>query len=562
MLADVDEYTRALMAWTRRNAPLVLLGAALLTSGVMLLVLTRDLTFFQDTWEFLMNRRDLTASNLLEPHNEHIVLIPVSIEILFLHVFGMSSALPEYLLLIAMTLVSAVLLFVYARRRVGDWPALMVTALLLFIGPAWSDLLWPFELAFVGSILFGIAMLVALDRKDRAGDVLACIFLTIAAAFSSLGIPFMAAAAVHLLVHRRERGWGRAWFVAIPVVLFGIWYLGWGHDAESHLSLRNVLNSPRFVLEGVAVSLESLLGLSKAPIEGGPETYLGWGEPLLVAAIGLVVVQQIRRPGFSRGFWVVLAAVATNWFLTAFNYVPGREPSTGRYMYAAGAFTLLLAVELLHGVRFSRRALAVMSVVTLAAVASNLHFFKDGSEWLKNQSVLTKADLAGIDIARHRVQPEFELAPQIAGTPSLIDVFAGPYLEAEGEFGTPAYTPEELAGAPEPGRRQADVVISQALPLSASTSAGTEPPGESCTLGGGPEAPEDTTLAFGVTKILAEPGPEVRIGLARFAQPGQYPVKTAAAPGDSTTLLTIPRDGSTLPWRAQIESQQPVYVCS
>ncbi len=286
------------MTWARRNAPLVLLGAALLASGAMLLVLTRELTFFQDTWEFLMNRRDPSVESLLHPHNEHIVLIPVSIEILFLHLFGMGSARPEYLLLIAMTLVAAVLLFVYARRRVGDWLALMATALLLFVGPAWSDLLWPFELAFVGSILFGIAMLVALDREDRTGDVLACLFLTIAAGFSSLGIAFMAAAAVHLLVNRRERGWRRAWFVAVPVVLFGAWYLGWGHDAESHLSLRNVLDSPRFVIEGVAVSLESLLGLSKAPIEGPPETIIGWGEPLLVAAVALVVIQQIRRPGF------------------------------------------------------------------------------------------------------------------------------------------------------------------------------------------------------------------------------------------------------------------------
>ncbi|MGE5335956.1 MAG: hypothetical protein ACM3JL_00865 [Nitrososphaerota archaeon] len=548
------------MTWTRRHAPLVLLGAALLASGAMLLVLSRDLTFFQDTWEFLINRRELTVDNLLRPHNEHIVLIPVAIELFVLHVFGMSSALPEYLLLIAMSLVSALLFFVYARRRVGDWLALMATALLLFLGPAWQDLLWPFELAFVGSVLFGIAMLLALDREDTTGDVLACVFLAVAAGFSSLGVAFMAAAAVHLFVNRRERGLRRAWFVAIPVVLFGLWYLGWGHDAENHMSLRNVLDSPRYVVEGMAVSLESLLGLSKAPTEGPPQTVLDWGEPLLIGALALVVIGQIRRPGFSRGFWVVLAATATNWFLTAFNYVPGREPSTGRYMYAAGAFTLLLAVELLRDVRFSRRALAIMGAVTVAAVASNLHFFNDGSDALKNQTVLTRSDLAGIEIARRHVAPEFQLAPAIAGTPSLIDVFAGPYLEAEREFGSPAYTPSELAEAPEPGRVAADVVISQALPLRTSTSEGVARHGRGCLLGGGPGGPEETTLRPGVAAIVADPGPEVTISLARFAL-GEYPVKTSGAPGDSTTLLTIPRDGATVPWRVHIEAQQPVYVC-
>lgn len=548
------------MMWTRRNAPLVLLGAALLASGLMLLVLTRDLTFFQDTWDFLINRRDLTVDNLLRPHNEHIVMIPVAIELSFLHVFGMSSALPEYLLLIAMSLTAAVLFFVYAQRRVGAWPALMGTALLLFVGPAWSDLLWPFELAFVGSVLFGIAMLLALDREDTTGDALACVFLAIAAGFSSLGIAFMAAAAVHLFQHRRRRGLRRAWFVAIPVLLFGLWYLGWGHDAESHMSLRNILDSPRYVVEGIAVSLESLLGLSQAPIEGPPVTVLDWGEPLLILAIVLVVVQQRRRPGFSPGFWPVLAATVTNWFLTAFNYIPGREPSSGRYMYAAGAFTLLLAVELLRNIRFSRTVLAIMGAVTLAAVASNIHFFRDGGDWLKNQSVLTKADLAGIEIARNHVAPEFELSPAIAGTPSLIDVFAGRYLEAEAEFGSPAYTPQELAEAPEPGRRAADVVISQALPLKTVTSPGAPSPGSGCVIAGGPEAPADVELGPGVAKILAEPGPRATISLARYAESG-YPVRTAGAEGDSTTLLTIPRDGSTVPWRLHVEAQQPVYAC-
>jgi hypothetical protein len=533
---------------------------ALLACGVMLLVLTRNLTFFQDTWDILMNRREFNADSLLRPHNEHIVLLPVAIELFFLHVFGMSSALPEYLLMIAMTLVAAVLFFVYARRRVGDWLALMGTALLLFVGPAWSDLLWPFELAFIGSALFGLAMLVALDREDSTGDVIACVCLVIAAGFSSLGISFMAAAAVHLFQHRRDRGWGRAWFVLIPVLLFGLWYLGWGHDAENHMSLRNVLDSPRYVVEGMAISLESLLGLSQAPIEGPPATVLDWGEPLLLGAVALVVWQQIRRPGFSPGFWPVLAATATNWFLTAFNYIPGREPSTGRYMYAAAVFTLLLAVELLRGVHFGRKALTIMGVVTLAAVASNIHFFKDGSEWLENQSVLTKADLAGIEIARKQVAPEFELAPQIAGTPSLIDVFAGKYLEAADEFGSPAYTPGELAEAPEPGPRQADLVISQALPLKTSTSPGTEAPGDECVLGGGPGGPEDTPLEPGVTKIIVEPGPQVAINLARFAE-GVYPAQTAGAAGDSTMLLTIPKDRSSVPWRVRVEAEQPVYVC-
>ncbi|HXS47033.1 MAG TPA: hypothetical protein VN756_06185, partial [Solirubrobacterales bacterium] len=178
------------MAWPRRNAPLVLLGAALLASAALLLALSHGLTFFQDTWEFLINRRDFSADALLKPHNEHIVVFPVAIQIFLLEVFGMTSAAPEYVLLICALLVVAVLLFVYVRRRVGPWPALIAAVLLLFLGPAWQDILWPFELGFVGSVLFGLAMLLALDRDDRKGNIAACAFLVVSAGFSSLGLSF------------------------------------------------------------------------------------------------------------------------------------------------------------------------------------------------------------------------------------------------------------------------------------------------------------------------------------------------------------------------------------
>ena len=71
-------------------------------------------------------------------------------------------------------------------------------------------------------------MLVALDRDDRRGDIAACAFLTVAAGFSSLGLAFIAAAAVEVFLRRRERGLGRAYVFAIPAALFGFWYLWLG----------------------------------------------------------------------------------------------------------------------------------------------------------------------------------------------------------------------------------------------------------------------------------------------------------------------------------------------
>jgi len=230
-------------------------------------------------------------------------------------------------------------------------------------------------------------------------------------------------------------------------------------------------------------------------------------------------------------------------------------------MYAGGIFVLLLAAELLRGVRIGRVALLVAGAVTLAAVASNLVFLRDGSRWLDNQTVLTKADLAAIEIARRSVDPNFALTPEVAGTPSLIDIQAGKYLEAEREYGSPAYSPNELLAAPAVGRRQADIVLSQALPISTETYVGAKPnPEGRCLTVADGGAARGVRLGPGVTRIEVAPGRPASFSLRRFAAAG-FPVPTEGAPGASTTLITIPRDTAALPWYLRVDAEQAVRVC-
>ncbi|MGB7686592.1 MAG: hypothetical protein WBL45_12520 [Solirubrobacterales bacterium] len=540
----------------------VVLALAVIGSVVLLLALSSDLTFYQDTWAFLMHRGEFSADALLQPHNEHVVVIPVAIEQLLVNVFGMTSALPEYVLMTAVLATTAVLLFVYVRRRLGPWPATMAAALLLFLGPAWEVLLWPFEIGFAGSIMVGIGALLALEREDRLGDRVACLLLAIAVGFSNLGLTFVVAAAVDVLQRRRTRGLGRAYVVAVPLLLFAAWYAGWGHTAESQVTLRNVLTSPKYLLEGLGSSLETMLGLSRFSVAGIEEP--GWGWLLLVAAVALIVVGWLRRPGFSPRLWPVAAATATFWLLTAFNYTPGREASTSRYAYAGAVFLVLTAAELLRGVRFGRRSLWVGRAIVLAAVASNLVSLVDGRDGLEEQSVLARADTGAIDIARRTVDPSFTLIPPIAGTPSLIDVNAAEYLPAVSEHGSPGYSPAELEDAPSAGRRQADIVLAQALPLRTDTYLGSYNPdgaGENCVVvGSGGGGGADIPISPGVTRIELAPGPHADFSLRRFAV-GEYPVSTEGAPGNSMTLLRIPRDGASQPWHLKVDARQRALVC-
>jgi hypothetical protein len=542
---------------TESRLPLALLGVALAASAALVLALAHDYTFIQDAWGFLLERRGNSAGDFLQPHNEHIVVIPVAIQKALLPVFGLTTTLPELILLLAASLTTAVLVFVYVRRRVGPWPALLAAVLLLFLGPSWAVLLWPFEIAIVGSVMAGVAVLLLLERGDRRGDLLACLALTLSLGFSSLGLSFIAAAAVDVFQRRRELGLGRAWVAAVPLLLFAAWYAGWGHDADSNLSLENILSSPVYLLEGFANSIASLLGLSTIDVNDVGEP--AWGRPLLVAAALLVLWGQTRRPGFSPRLWPLAAAAASYWLLAGFNYVPGRSAVAGRYGYAGAVFVLLIAAELLRGVRFSRRALWTGGAVAAIAVASNLAFFREGDRWLEHLSVLTRADTAAIEIARRTVHPEFFLNPEVAGTGALITIDARRYLALVEDHGSPAYTPAELAAAPEFARRQADVVLSQALPLTTRTLAGAY---RRSAAPGCVEALPDQEIPLGpgVARIEVAPGPHADFSLRRFALTG-HPVKTAGADGGSTTLLRIERDEAGRPWFLRVETQQPARVC-
>ena len=172
----------------------------------------------------------------------------------------------------------------------------------------------------------------------------------------------------------------------------------------------------------------------------------------------------------------------------------------------------------------------------------NLVALKQGKDSCAAQSVLTRADTAAIEIARRTVDPGFSLDPEIAGTPSLVDVDAGDYLEAVDEHGSPAYTPAELVAAPHerppPGG-------CRPLTGAADLDATATRPGR--TAGGrrrlhsgrpGPSQPE-VRLAPGATRIEVAARRTAAISLRRFAV-GEYPVVTEAAPGGSATLLRIP----------------------
>ena len=163
----------------REPAVIGLLIVALAGSATVLLFLQSRLTFFGDDWSFLLERRGLSAGVFLNPHNDHIVILPVAIYKTLLGIFGMTSALPFQAVSTLVFLLSVIVLFIYLRRCVGRELALLGSTLILFLGAAWPDLLWSFQVSLFGSIAAGLTALLALERDEERSDAIACALLVV-----------------------------------------------------------------------------------------------------------------------------------------------------------------------------------------------------------------------------------------------------------------------------------------------------------------------------------------------------------------------------------------------
>lgn len=538
---------------SRRPGATPVLLAAMAAAAAWIVALGSQLNFLLDDWGYIVIRRGNELENWLRPDNEHFVAGPVTIWKLLIAVFGIESMLPYKLVSTALFLLGVWFLYLWCRRRVGEWAALIGMAALLFCGAAFDDLLWFSSITFLGSMAGGLAMLVALDRRDAAGDRLACLGLTVSLVFSSLWVAFAAGAALDVYLRRRERAWAkRAFIVAVPALIYVAWWIGWGHEAESALSLHNVVRSPLWVFDSIAAAIAALLGLA-IPAEGSTAPNgLDWGRPLAAALIPLALWRLWKMPRVPRSLWVVIAVALVYWFLGGFDVKPGRDASVSRYQYVGGAFVLMIAAGLLSGVRLQRRLWVPALVVLAAAVVPNVAFFHEAFQSYHRTSELESADLAALEITRPQVDPGFRIEEEDADT-GYVPVEAGPYFEIRDADGSPAYDEAELAAAPEEARVPGDKVMAAALGVS------LEPGkmGKACH-----PAPIDKGVLVlpldrgGAALMATKP---LQLALGRFSE--SFPVALGELSPGIWTVLRIPPDLSPQPWKLQASGEGELTIC-
>ncbi len=526
---------------------------------------TRGTTIWFDEWSWALERRGGGASSFLEPHNEHLSLVPVALYKLLFVIVGLDASAPYRAMLVVAQLACAVLLFAYAARRIGPVAALVPTALLLFLGPAWQNLLWPFQVAWCLSLGAGLGALLLLDRRDRLGDGGAAALLGLSLASSGLGVAIAVGLVLELVLTRR-----RAWILAAPIAVYAVWFLAY---RPAGLIRDNVPQAPGFAADAAAGAFGALSGLASARI-GEQGDALTWGRPLAVAGVALLVWVLARRRVTPPRVLALLAMAVSFWVLTGLRRT---DPEESRYLYAGGLFVLLIAVELARDAALSTRVTGALAVVALVIVVANVGDLRDAARFLRAQGAITRADLGALELAQPPAGPRYVLT-RLPGYP-LLTVEASEYDAMRRAIGSPADSPAALAAAPEAARAEADAELASIHAVAPRPSEPDPPLGDRPAVDAPAPALRETRSCVQLRPPPAGTAPELRlrvpaaglliaagdapvdVGVRRFAAsfPAQ-PQGTVAAGGSAT--LRIGGDRARVPWHVRLVSRAAVRACS
>ncbi len=454
-----------------RLAPLAF-ALVLAAAAVFLFHETRGTTFWIDEWDWALNRRANDLETFLRPHNEHLSIVPLAIYKVLFATAGLDNHAPFRIVLIASHLACVALLFVYASRRVGNVLALLAAVLILLLGPAWQEFLHPFQISWLIPLAAGIGALLMLDRGARAGDLAACALIALALAGSGLGLVIAIGIVVELLWRRRPLR--DLWIVAVPLAPYAAWWLAY-QDAD--FIRHHVVLVPGFAADAAAGAMSALTGLTGGPLGDSTITY-GWGRPLAVAAVVVLVWRLVRLGQIPPRVAGLLAMLLAFWVFTALRRVQISSPVESRYLYVSALFVLLIAIELARGISLTRRAQALMAAAVAVIVVGNFGELRDGGRFLRAQADSARAVAGALELARP-VLGDDHLATSFPGFPFL-QIRAGAYLAAVDRDGSPAFEPAEIAAAIEDARLAADaeLVAIHAVALRPSapgTGAGTAP---------------------------------------------------------------------------------------
>jgi len=525
--------------------------------GMFLMYMAHGTTFFYDEWDYVMNRFGGGLNSFLKPHNEHFSLIPVAIYKTLFHLVGMQHYPLYRLVLVVMHLICVWLVFDIARRRIGAWPALVAAVSILCLFTAWQNLLWAFQMSFVGSTMGGLAAWALIDRDTRATDIAAGVALGVALACSGLGIPFVPGIAIELAWQRR---WRRLWLVAVPFALYVLWYTQYG---VSMVTNNTANQSPQWILEMAAAAVGGLFGRDT-----------DWGVPLTVLLVALAGWRIVKLERLSARFVGAFVTGFAFWILTGISRSTIQPPDESRYVYLGAVCVVVMAVELLPALRPTGRAMGIVALILVATTLMGWETMYNNAVTLRQDSQILAAQLGAMQLEQSHASAAYTPSPDLAP-----NINAGLYFHAMRAMGSGAG--DSIGGILDSGFQgtaAADVVLLQLLapgpvatpaaasgPIAPRLDTGTD--AVAVRRGGcldlrstAATASADLFMPAGGVLIRNETRTPVALGLRRFSL-AFTPI--AAASADATDTLAIPLDSASheLYWHLQLSAFGRVAVC-
>ncbi len=366
--------------------------------GILAVVtyLARGQWFFGDEWDFLVFRgiRGAHRFGLWSPHNEHWSTIPILLWRGVFHFVGISSYWPYMGLLFATHLLCVHFLWRILRRLPHVSPPLAIAgaAALGLYGAGWEDLLWAFQIGFIGSLAFGLGLVAAVHgpptRRRVAGVAIGAVLSLM---MSGISVVMVGVVGLSALL---RWGWRQALWVGAPA---GLAYLAWfkrygrpGVDAQDQLH-GTIGDIPRYIVGGVGGTL------------GAAVDHRNWGTYLLIG-LALLTAWHGRR-WFREAPEALAMAVGAVALFVVISQGRGAlpQPATSRYLYLSAGLLLPLVVVALAQVAQRWRWSRVVAVAAVLALVAN------GASMLQRESKVQRQ----IDLAN---RGQFVAAEQLAAT--------------------------------------------------------------------------------------------------------------------------------------------------
>jgi len=583
--------------WLRGRVAILALGFLMVIAAAALIYAGGGLTFVKDEWAFIYSRREWTLDVFLASHNGHLQLFPVGVFKVLFATVGLTEHWVYLLPVVGAHLVCVGLMFVLARRRVGDRLALAACVPILFLGSAYQNLLWSFQVGLIASVAAGLGALLMLDRRDTRGDISACLLAGLSLASGSVGLAVAVAVLVEVLL--RPDRLRRLWVAGLPLGLYALWYVAYGRSElpEGGTLGGNLFTVPSHTADIAAAAFAGLAGL--APHDGGP---------LAVGAVLVAVLLMARRglrTTVSARLLSLLAAALAFWALTglARAHLGAASAYQSRYVYFGAVVIVLVAVELARGTRPTRPALAVVTLLVAAAAVGNLQLLHQGAEKWRAESDTTVASMAALELAGPATAPgarvQVEDPRRCARAPRdsysrCVDpkrwwLIAEEYFQAAAELGSPAYAaqlaamPRAVGRSPRARRRlrahrAADSAFARVLGVT------PQPAGEGLRLGAAPvvegasggtaagrgscvelrprvaNASLDLAVPEAGIRVRSRQRAPVSVVLRRLAD--RFPPRPfTSLGGRSDAVLLLPRGRLARPWHVRLVTAAPIEVC-